>query len=227
MKDLIPLNYNIRLVPDLVNFTFGASAQILLNAQNTVKEIPLNILELAIWSCNFLEQNQWVKCPFLINTQKEELRILLPEPMTGNITVRIDYQGHINDKMAGFYRSGYTRRKKQKYIAVTQFQESDARRAFPCMDHPAKKATFDIEMDVEEHLVAISNCPIKSQTPLNNGKKRVEFDRTPKMSTYLVFFGVGEFQSVSDKNDPSMRVVTLPAKKKICPPGFGIRSESA
>ena len=220
MKDLIPLNYNIRLDPDLVNFTFGAFAQILLNAQNTVKEIPLNILELAIWSCNVLEENKLVKCPFLVNTQKEELRILLPESMKGNITVRIDYQGHINDKMAGFYRSGYTRRKKQKYIAVTQFQESDARRAFPCMDHPAKKATFDIETDVEERLVAISNSPIKSETILDNGKKRVTFDRTPKMSTYLVFFGVGEFQSVSDKNDPRVRVVTLPAKKKYASMGL-------
>jgi aminopeptidase N len=220
MKDLIPINYTIHLVPDLVNFTFDAFAQILLNGQNAVKEIPLNILELAIWNCNVLKGNQWVECSFLINTQKEDLRILLPESMTGNITIRVNYQGHINDKMAGFYRSGYMRRKKQKYIAVTQFQESDARRAFPCMDHPAKKATFDIEMDVEENLVAISNSPIKSQTSLNNGKKRVVFDRTPKMSTYLVFFGVGEFQSTIDKKDPRVRVITLPAKKKYASAGL-------
>ena len=220
MQEITPLNYKIRLQPDLVNFTFAACAEILLNAPNLVKEIPLNILKIAIWSCNVLEKNKCVACPFLVNTQKEELRILLPEAMTGNITVRIDYQGHINDKMAGFYRSGYLRRKKQKYIAVTQFQESDARRAFPCMDHPAKKATFDIEMDVEKNLVAISNSPIKSETILDNEKKRVTFDRTPKMSTYLVFFGMGEFQSVLDQNDPRVRVVTLPAKKKYAPLGL-------
>lgn len=220
MQGFTPLNYKIRLQPDLVNFTFAACAEILLDAPNLVKEIPLNILEIAIWSCNVIEKNKCVACPFLVNTQKEELRILLPEAMTGNITVRIDYQGHINDKMAGFYRSGYMSRKKQKYIAVTQFEESDARRAFPCMDHPAKKATFDIEMDVEKNLVAISNSPIKSETILDNGKKRVTFDRTPKMSTYLVFFGVGEFQSVIDQNDPRVRVVTLPAKKKYAPLGL-------
>jgi tricorn protease interacting factor F2/3 len=203
-----------------VNFTFAAYAEILLDTPNRVKEISLNILEIAVWSCNVLEENKWVACPFFVNTQKEELRILLPETMTGNITVRIDYQGHINDKMAGFYRSGYMRRKKQKFIAVTQFEESDARRAFPCMDHPAKKATFDIEMDVEKNLVAISNSPIKSETILDNGKKRVAFDRTPKMSTYLVFFGVGEFQFVIDQNDPRVRVVTLPTKKKYAPLGL-------
>jgi aminopeptidase N len=220
MQETTPLNYKIRLQPDLENFTFAACAEILLDTPNSVKEIPFNILEIAVWSCNVLEKNKRVECPFLVNTRKEELRILLPEAMTGNITVRIDYQGHINDKMAGFYRSGYMRRKKQKYIAVTQFQESDARRAFPCMDHPAKKATFDIEMDVERNLVAISNSPIKSETILDNGKKRVTFDRTPKMSTYLVFFGVGEFQSVMDQNNPRVRVVTLPAKKKYAPLGL-------
>jgi aminopeptidase N len=214
MKDLMPLNYKICIVPDLVNFAFSASVRILLDAQNSVDQIPLNILELAIRSCGILKENNVVACPFRVDTRKEELCILLPEPVTGNITVRIDYQGQINDKMAGFYRSGYMRGKKQKYIAVTQFQESDARRAFPCMDHPAKKATFDIEMDVDEKLAAVSNSPVKSQTPLNNGKKRVIFDRTPKMSTYLVFFGVGEFQSVMDKNAPRVRVVALSAKKK-------------
>ncbi|MBW1958355.1 MAG: M1 family metallopeptidase [Deltaproteobacteria bacterium] len=220
MEKFTPLNYKIRLQPDLVNFTFAACAEILLDTPNWVKEIPLNILEIAVWSCNVLEENKWVACPFLVNTQKEEFRILLPETMTGNITVRIDYQGHINDKMAGFYRSGYMRRKKQKFIAVTQFEEGDARRAFPCMDHPAKKATFDIEMDVEKNLVAISNSPIKSETILDNGKKRVAFDRTPKMSTYLVFFGVGEFQFLIDQNDPRVRVVTLPTKKKYAPLGL-------
>lgn len=189
MQKFTPVNYKIRIEPDLVNFTFAGSAQILLNALQPVKEIPMNLLDIAVWSCKVLEKNTFVACPFFVDSQKEELRIFLPEAMTGNITVRIDYQGHINDQMAGFYRSSFIRGPKQTYIAVTQFQESDARRAFPCMDHPAKKATFDIEMDVEENLVAISNSPIQSETKLDNRKKRVTFERTPKMSTYLVFFG--------------------------------------
>ena len=217
MQKFTPVNYKIRIEPDLVNFTFAGSAQILLNALQPVKEIPMNLLDIAVWSCKVLEKNTFVACPFFVDSQKEELRIFLPEAMTGNITVRIDYQGHINDQMAGFYRSSFIRGPKQMYIAVTQFQESDARRAFPCMDHPAKKATFDIEMDVEENLVAISNSPIQSETKLGNRKKRMTFERTPKMSTYLVFFGVGEFESVQSQNDPRVRVVTLPSKKKYAP----------
>ncbi|NIN01304.1 MAG: hypothetical protein GTO24_25390, partial [candidate division Zixibacteria bacterium] len=78
-----------------------------------------------------------------------------------------------------------------KYIAVTQFQENDARRAFPCFDQPVEKATFDIEMIVDQSLTAISNGPIAEERRLGDGKKLVKFHRTPKMSTYLLFFGVG------------------------------------
>ena len=90
--------------------------------------------------------------------------------MAGAICIKIRYRGQINDKMAGFYRSQYGHSGKTRFIAVTQFEESDARRAFPCMDHPAKKATFDIILDVDEDLVAISNDAIDREMPLDNGK---------------------------------------------------------
>jgi tricorn protease interacting factor F2/3 len=133
--------------------------------------------------------------------------------MEGAIRIRIRYEGQINDKMAGFYRSQYTHSDKTRYIAVTQFEESDARRAFPCMDHPAKKATFDVTLDIDRDLTAISNGAIAREVSLDGGKKRVTFERTPKMSTYLVFFGVGEFEFTRDAEDPRVRVATLPGMK--------------
>ena len=140
MQNLNPFNYKIHLEPDLVNFNFSGTTEILLEAQNPVEELTVNILDLAIWSCNVRVENLAVACPFLVNTQNEALRILLPKAMSGMITVIIDYQGKINNEMAGFYRSKYTSGNETKYIAVTQFEESDARRAFPCMDHPAQTA---------------------------------------------------------------------------------------
>jgi tricorn protease interacting factor F2/3 len=214
MNPVKPINYKIWLEPDLVNFSFAGSTEIDCEAQHPVKEITVNILELAIWNCKVTADDLGVECPFLVNTQKEELRILLPKAMSGRIIVSIDYQGQINNKMAGFYRSEYTSGEETRYIAVTQFEESDARRAFPCMDHPAKKATFDVEIDVDPHLVAISNSAIQAERRLENGKKRVIFEQTPKMSTYLLFFGIGEFESVPDSTDPRVRVVTLPGMKK-------------
>jgi tricorn protease interacting factor F2/3 len=214
MTNCHPVNYKIHLEPDLANFTFAGTAEILFEAQNSVKEIVLDLLEIDIGSCQVMQTKNAVDCAFKFDSDKEKLRIVLPEPMSGNIKLTIDYQGLINDKMAGFYRSKYAYQDQTGYMAVTQFEESDARRAFPCMDHPARKATFDIAMDIDPHLVAISNGVVKEKLMLDSGKIRVTFDQTPKMSTYLVFFGVGEFEFTPDEKDDRVRVVTLPGMQK-------------
>ena len=214
MQEITPINYRIHLKPDLANFTFTGTAEILLDAQQSVEEIALNLLELAIWRCRVLKNGVSVNCAFNVDPAKEELRILLPEPLAGNIKLTIEYQGLINDKMAGFYRSQYSYQDQTKYIAVTQFEESDARRAFPCIDHPARKATFDIEIDIDPELMAISNGAVKEKKVLANGKMRITFEQTPKMSTYLVFFGIGEFEFTPDKKDKRVRVATLPGMQK-------------
>jgi len=216
MQELNPLNYRIHLEPDLTRFRFDGNCEILLEATETVSEVTLNILDIAIWSCRLLkgEGDGFVNCPFRVDPAKEEVRVTLPDATSGKIRLKIDYQGSINDKMAGFYRSKYTYQGETRFIAVTQFEESDARRAFPCMDHPAKKATFDIEIDIDHQLVAISNGAVKKEDRLDNGKKRVTFAQTPIMSTYLVFFGVGEFEFTQDEKDSRVRVATLPGMKK-------------
>ena len=210
MASYTPVNYKINLEPDLVNFTFSGTAEISFEAPQPTAEIVLNLLEIDIRHCRFLSKDDPVDCAFDVDATKEELRITLPGPVSGTIRLKIDYQGLINDKMAGFYRSKYSYQDKTSYMAVTQFEESDARRAFPCMDHPAHKATFDISIDIDPDLVAISNGAVKAKEALDNGKMRVAFEQTPKMSTYLVFFGVGEFEFTHDKIDDRVRVATLP-----------------
>jgi aminopeptidase N len=226
MQPITPLNYNIQLEPDLANFSFSGKCEFLFEADQPVAEVSLNILEIAIWGCRVWQADQWLNCAFKVNPEDEEVLIYLPEPMSRNIKLEIDYQGLINDKMAGFYRSKYTYQEQTRYIAVTQFEESDARRAFPCIDHPAAKATFEVSIDIDNHLVAISNEAIKTEAVLENGKKRVCFAQTPKMSTYLVFFGVGEFEITVDKDDKRVRAVTLPGMQQFAQFGteFGRKS---
>ncbi len=100
----------------------------------------------------------------------------------------------------------------EKHVAVTQFEESDARRAFPCFDHPAQKATFDIELIINTELMAISNSPVEEEKDLGGGKKLIKFQKTPLMSTYLLFFGVGEFEFTEDSGDVLIRAGTMPEK---------------
>ena len=213
MQNARPQNYRIHLIPDLKQFTFAGELTLVVEAPTAIEVLRLNILELDILQCAVEQGRQWVECQFETDAEKEEIQIHLPQKMDGAIRIQVHYDGQINDKMAGFYRSQYKHSGKSAYIAVTQFEESDARRAFPCMDHPAKKATFDISMDIDSDRVAISNSAIKEETPLADGKKRVIFEQTPKMSTYLVFFGVGEFEFTQDTVDPRVRVATLPGMK--------------
>ncbi len=214
MATIQPINYRIQLSPDLVNFRFEGNVEILLEANKPVDEIILNILDMAIWSCKVKLEDDAVDCSYRVDPAKEELRISLPQNLAGKISLQIAYEGNINDKMAGFYRSAYRQNGDTRFIAVTQFEESDARRAFPCLDHPAMKATFDVELTIDEKIRAISNGSVKKELALGDGKKQVIFHQTPQMSTYLVFFGVGEFDIIESQTDERVRVATVPGMSR-------------
>ncbi len=208
-----PVHYHLEIVPDLQQFRFSGRVTIDFDAGADVDRVKLNLLELAVWQCRIdSNDNGWVKCAFSLDPEEEALTVLLPEVRTGRFRLQIDYDGKINDQMAGFYRSGYEHEGQKRYIAVTQFQESSARQAFPCMDHPLCKATFDMVMTVPAELQVIANTDVLSEETLSAGVKKVAFERTPLMSTYLVFFGVGEFDFFQDEIDPRVRVAALPGR---------------
>ena len=117
--------------------------------------------------------------------------------------------------MAGFYRCQYNDANgNMKYMASTQFEALDARRAFPCWDEPARKAVFRLTIEVDAGLSVLSNMPKTDSKILRGGKKRVYFPDTPKMSTYLLAFIIGEFDYVQKftKDRVAVRVYTMPGK---------------
>lgn len=109
--------------------------------------------------------------------------------------IEIKYAGIINNSMAGFYRSRYKpvvapassvpKEGDYHYMFSTQFESSEARRAFPCFDEPNLKATFDFSIEIPEDQVALSNMPESGVQKAKNGLKVVSFDQTPLMSTYV------------------------------------------
>lgn len=109
--------------------------------------------------------------------------------------LQIEYSGTMNNVMAGFYRSKYKpvvtpaasvpKDDEYHYMFSTQFESSDARRAFPCFDEPNLKATFDVQIEIPEDQVALSNMPEKNVSKGKKGRKVVAFERTPVMSTYV------------------------------------------
>ena len=131
----------------------------------------------------------------------------LPE---GPATLELAFTGLLNDQLHGFYRSTFTDANGATHlIATTQFEHSDARRAFPCWDEPSFKATYQVNLTVPSHLAAYSNSPELSNTELGNGQRTISYAPTMKMSTYLVAFIVGPFEETPalDVDSTPLRVV--------------------
>jgi len=211
-ENVYPKHYTVHLEPNFDDFLVKGEVDIEIMLKKPTSEIILNVNDLAIWKCIVqIPSKDESLTVFKMNPQKQELTLELEETVEGSIHIKVEFQGKINDSLVGFYRSKYTVEKETRYLAVTQFEETYARQAFPCFDHPSKKAVFDIKFTIDEELSAIANTPIREEKLLENSKKLVIFESTPKMSSYLLFFGIGEFEFIEKQyQDVLHRVATPP-----------------
>lgn len=122
-------------------------------------------------------------------------------PANTQAKLEIEFTGTLNDNMAGFYRSSYkTKDGKKKFMATTQMEPTDARRAIPCFDEPSLKAKFTVTLVADKKMTCLSNMDVKSEKEVSGGKKAVTFNTSPLMSSYLLAFIVGELQYIETKN---------------------------
>ena len=211
--DVTPINYQLTFEPDLKKFTFNGTGSINVDCKKPTKTITMHCAELKISSCQVKFGKNLVKSIFKITEKKEELQITLSEKIKGNAIIDLEFQGILNDRLLGFYRSQYIQNGKTKYLATTQFEAADARRAFPCWDEPEAKATFEISIVADNKFTAISNMPIKSKKKIGT-KTIYNFMKTPIVSTYLIYLGVGEFEYLTSKiGKTQIRVVTTKGNK--------------
>uniref|UniRef100_A0A287CY20 Puromycin-sensitive aminopeptidase n=1 Tax=Ictidomys tridecemlineatus TaxID=43179 RepID=A0A287CY20_ICTTR len=184
--------------------------------RQATNQIVMNCADIDIITASYAPEGDEEIHATGFNYQNEDEKVTLSFPstlQTGTGTLKIDFVGELNDKMKGFYRSKYTTPSGEvRYAAVTQFEATDARRAFPCWDEPAIKATFDISLVVPKDRVALSNMNVIDRKPYPDDENLVEvkFARTPVMSTYLVAFVVGEYDFVEtrSKDGVCVRVYT-------------------
>ena len=221
-KTIVPKNYSISLKPDLEKFVFDGSEIVTIEIKEETQRVVLNVKNLELLTAEYKSSKgeALIATGIEINPKEERANINFPsalKPGTGDL--HIVFKGVLNDKMKGFYRSKYASVEGQpdRYAAVTQFEATDARQAFPCWDEPAIKATFEINLTVPKDQVALSNMPIISSQPNSSNAelKDVKFGVTPIMSTYLVAFIVGEFDYVEGKSADGVDVrVYTPVGKK-------------
>jgi len=214
VKAVTPINYDLEFEPDFDKFTFKGKEKILVKISQSTRQIVLNAAELKINECTVIANEKKLKAKIRLDEKNEELVLSLPKKISGNAVILIDFVGALNDKLVGFYRSKYEYKGKERYLATTQFEAADARRAFPCWDEPEAKATFDVSLLVDGSLTAISNMPVIAKKRI--GKKILfRFDRTPIMSTYLLYLGVGDFEFLQGKLGKTLvRIVTTKGKKE-------------
>ena len=214
MSKISQINYDIEFEPIFTDFTFNGTEIITLTTTHT-NSFTLNAAELKIKNCHLIYNGKTIKAKSVLNIKQETLTIKSSKKVSGKVKICIEFMGILNDRLLGFYRSKYKDTSGEtKYLATTQFEAADARRAFPCWDEPAVKATFDVSLLVEKNMIAISNMPESAKKNINS-KVLVEFQRTPIMSTYLLYLGVGEFEFLEDNlRNIKIRVITTKGNKK-------------
>ncbi len=198
-----PEKYSIELRPNLKAFSFDGSESIRIQVARPTKTIALNAEGLEVREATVSSSKGGSRPATSIDfdSKREVLQLNFAESIpSGPATLRLSFSGTLNDELAGFYRSRYTMSDgKQGYMAATQFESTDARRAFPCWDEPGAKATFEVSLVVPEGMTAVSNTPPIDEKDLGDGTRLVRFAETPRMSTYLLAFAVGPLDSIEGK----------------------------
>ena len=217
-----PEHYRLWLTPDLKAATFSGVETIDVTLAEPTNQITLNAAEISFEavSVGVGGEGKTLRATVSLDKEKQQATLTFPERLpAGKATLAIHYTGILNNELRGFYLSKTAKRN----YAVTQFESTDARRAFPSFDEPAFKATFDVSLVVDTGDTAISNGEIISDTPgdksgLGAGKHTLKFATTPKMSTYLVAFLVGDFQCTTGESDGvTIRSCSTPDKVALTP----------
>ena len=211
-RTVVPSAYRIFITPNLESATFTGRVEIDVEITELTSEVRLNAIELDLSAATLTTSGTAHRSIDLrLDEEYEVATYTFDAPLpAGSAVLEIAFSGILNDQLHGFYRSTYTDPTGVKHtIATTQFENTDARRAFPCWDEPAFKATYQVNLTVPSHLAAYSNAPISSNTDLGNGQRTVNFSPTMKMSTYLVAFIIGPFEETEtiDVDGVPLRVV--------------------
>jgi aminopeptidase N len=199
-KQVVPLEYSVRIVPDLAKLTFAGSEGIKVKATPSIRELVLNSAELEIAKAS-VDGIHLSPGAIKLDPNNELLTIALPNELpAGEHTIALEFSGKITPKGRGLYYMPYQEQGTgaKKVALGTQFEPSDARRFFPCWDEPSFRARFQLTAVVPGDWLAVSNMPIESERKIDIGKE-VRFQATPSMSSYLNVFVAGELDLIETK----------------------------
>ncbi|MGK5079222.1 M1 family metallopeptidase [Janthinobacterium sp. HLX7-2] len=196
-RGVTPLHYALSITPDAAASTFTGKAVIKVAVDAPTSSITFNALQLAFAAAAIegAGGSKQVAQKIDVDAARQTATVHFARPLAkGQYQLRLDYSGKIGTQATGLFSLDYDTPQGRQRALYTQFENSDARSVLPSWDEPDYKATFALDVTVPSSQMAVGNMPITGSEELGNGTKRVTFATTPRMSTYLLFFGLGDFE---------------------------------
>ncbi|MBO9710007.1 MAG: M1 family metallopeptidase [Caulobacter sp.] len=206
-RGVVPSHYDLVFTPDADKMTFTASVKIAIDLAAPTRTITLHAADMTFSKAEIAGIGP---ARVSIDAEAQTATFTFDKPVTkGAHVLALDYAGKIYTQAAGLFALDYDTDQGKRRALYTQFENSDARRFIPSWDEPFFKATYSMQAIVPTGQMAVSNMPITKTEDVGGGKSRVTFAQSPKMSTYLLFFGLGEFDRATAKvGDVEMGVIT-------------------
>ena len=199
IQTFVPEHYQLSMTLNRIGRTFTGTVTISGASVIGATNIVLHSKDLLVESVTF----DGKEAKFLLNEQ--ELTITHPDITDGTHVIVVGFSGEITDGMHGIYPCYYEHDGIKKELLATQFESHHAREVFPCIDEPEAKATFDVTLTTERDVVVLGNMPVKDQR-IESDLLVTSFDTTPRMSSYLLAWVVGELQKKTTKTKSGVEV---------------------
>ncbi|KLD71768.1 M1 family metallopeptidase [Xanthomonas pisi] len=221
-----PTHYAVEITPHADTMTFDGKVRIDVQVLTATDAIVLQAADLRVSKATLAPAGgKPVATKIVTDADAQTARFATGKPLApGNYVLSIDYSGIINTQANGLFALDYPTPKGQRRALFTQFENSDARRFIPSWDEPNFKATFDLAINAPAGQMAVSNMPVASSKPGANGRTRIAFQTSPKMSTYLLFVSVGDFERATVTADNGTEIGVIAQKGKVDQAQFALES---
>jgi aminopeptidase N len=225
-----PTHYDVSVTPHADKLSFDGKVTVTVDVLKPTNSITLNAIDMTFSSVSLMPTRLKIAIgapKVTVDAKAQTATFTFPQPLpAGSYRLAMDYTGKIGTQANGLFAIDYDTKAGKQRALYTQFENSDARRFIPSWDEPAYKATFDLTATVPAGEMAVSNMPIVSTTLLGRGLAKVTFRTSPKMSTYLLFFGVGDFERATATADGT-EIGVITQKGKSNQAAFTLASASA
>ena len=216
-KDVVPIEHVLHVIPDIAGRTYHASQTIRIEVLRATSKIVMNAQDIEVESATL--QGRALSLTRLdaprIDNDRQTIAFLLAKAVEpGSYTLAMTWRGVISGAPQGLYLDHYPAPGGERVLLATMMEPTGARRLLPCWDEPAFRARFRLSVDLPAHFEAYSNMPIDKSAPLPGGLRRVAFERTPKMASYLLALVAGDMERLTGAIDGTeVGIVTTAGKQ--------------